>query len=76
MNKRDIVILGILILLVLMWPMVGPLVERQLFPRPDVESVDREIAEPSAPRPVGADPDTGEAAPVAPPAGGEPLNAE
>lgn len=51
MNKKDIVILGALILLVLMWPMVGPVIERQLFPRPDIEIVERDETTPGVPRP-------------------------
>ena len=35
MNKRDLTILTLLIMLLLLWPIVGPQLDRQLFPRPE-----------------------------------------
>ena len=63
MNKKDIIILGALILLVLMWPMVGPVIERQLFPRPDVEVVEPDEEAPAVARPEETGAATGTAQP-------------
>ena len=45
MNKKDMAILAVLIGLVLSWPLLGPVIEKQLFPKSAVEPV----MEPSQP---------------------------
>ena len=57
MNKKDMAILAVLIGLVLSWPMLGPLVEQTLFPKPPVEPV---AVEPAGGEP-GAEPEAAEA---------------
>ena len=44
MNKKDVALLVVLISLVLMWPMIGPKLEQQFFPKPAVEPVTEEFA--------------------------------
>ncbi len=50
MNRKEIAVLGGLILLLLLWPMMGPRIERQLFPQP--EAPERPAVTEDAPAPT------------------------
>ncbi len=62
MNKRDMSILAVLIGLLIMWPMVGPQLERQFFPKPPAP-----VPPPTTEEPVASRPDTEVQATDAPP---------
>ena len=47
MDKKDLAILGVLIALLLMWPVFGPQVEQKFFPRAPAEPAPPAEAEPS-----------------------------
>ena len=85
MNRKEIAVLGALILLLLMWPMMGPRLERQFFPQPEApvrpvteEAPEIELAEapPATPPVLSAPPAEEEAVPDAPEAVAQPETPE
>jgi YidC/Oxa1 family membrane protein insertase len=68
MNKRDLTILSLLVMLLLLWPIVGPQIDRQLFPPSEAPPVPERAGEGDLPAPEDAGPAVtaapGEAGPV------------